>query len=120
MKARKLYEAIDFSKFAVVDKPRSYTMGDGKMRLTLVYKEDEVELLQGECEPGCKVEPHTHQQLENILLYEGEATVTVAGTPHHMTPGSTVAIAANTVHFTHSDVGCKVLVARMPPTEGIY
>jgi len=119
-RARKLYESIDFSKFAIVDKPDSYTMGDGKMRMTVVHKTAAVEVLQGECEAGCRVQPHTHAQMENILLYEGEAIITVAGSKHHLKPGSTVSIPPGAIHYTDSDVGCKVLVARIPPVEGVY
>ena len=119
-RARELYESIDFSKFAIVDKPDSYTMGDGKMRMTVIYKTDTVEVLRGECEEGCRVQPHTHRQLENILLTEGEAIITVAGSKHHLTPGATVSIPPGAIHYTDSDVGCKVLVARIPPVEGVY
>ena len=119
-KARELYENIDFTKYAIVDKPNSYTMGNGLMRMTVVHKSDKVEVLQGECEPGCRVQPHTHAQLENVLLYEGEAIITVAGSKHHLTPGATVSIPPGAIHYTDSDIGCKVLVARIPPVEGVY
>ena len=119
-RARELYEKMDFSNFAIVDKPKSYTLGKGKMRLTVVFDTDEVELLQGECEPGCRVEPHTHEQEENILCYEGACVVTVESSEHVLRPGSTVAIPIGALHFTTSDAGCKVIVARIPPVKDVY
>ncbi len=118
--ARQLYEQMDFSNFAIVDKPKSYTLGKGKMRMTVVYTEDDVEVLQGECQPGCRVEPHTHGQEENILCYEGGCVVTVEGSKHVLRPGVTVAIPIGAIHYTTSDAGCKVLVARIPPIKDIY
>ena len=119
-RARELYEKMDFSNFAVVEKPKSYSMGLGSMHMTVVFETDEVEVLRGECDPGCKVQPHIHQQDESILCYSGECVVSVVGTKHHLTAGATVSVPAGAIHYTTSDAGCKVLIARHPPCRGIY
>ena len=115
-RAKELIAEIDFSRYAIVTKPKTYEMGNGTMVMTSVFDNGVAEILHGCCKEGCKVEPHTHEQMENILIYEGEATVTVNGIRHHMTPGSTISVPPNIVHFTESTVGCRLFVCRMPPT----
>ena len=119
-RAKELYSKYDFSNFAIVEKPKCYTMGNGSMHMQVVFETEEVEVLQGRCDPGCRVQPHIHEQDENILCYQGEAMVTVAGNKHHLTSGATVSIPAGTIHYTTSDAGCKVLVARHPPCTEVY
>ena len=116
-RARILHDTMDFSRFATLVSHKSYTIGNGLMHVTQAFNTGVIEVLHGVCEPGCKVETHTHKQMENILLYEGEVTVTVNGIAHHMTPGSTINIPANVPHATESAIGCKLLVARIPPTD---
>ena len=119
-RAKKIYAEMDFSKFAVVTKPLTYTMSDGLMEVTQVFNNGTIEILHATCQPGCHVEPHTHEETENILVYEGELTQVVNDIPHHMTPGSTTNIPAHTVHYTKSAIGCKLLIARYPPVTGVY
>ena len=119
-RARALYEGMDFKQYAIVVKPKTYTMGQGKLRMQVIYEDGMVEILRGDAAAGCDVEPHTHEQVENLLVYRGSAVVSVGEVEHHLMPGMSVNIPPNTVHHTKTKNGCKLFIARMPPLKGIY
>ena len=121
-KARALYESMDFREFAEPKQPGSYTMADGKMRASVVYKTCCVEVLHGMCDPDCKIETHTHEQIENVLLYKGDLTLYIEGedAPKQLRISENVSVPAHKAHHLVSKHGCQFLLARIPPIEDVY
>ena len=118
--ARELYSKIDFNKLALVEKLGSYSLDNGNMICTVVFRNDKVEILNCVAKPGTNVAEHIHEQIEHYLLYEGDAVVTVNGVKTCLQTSFSPHTPPLTPHSMTSKNGCRFMIARIPPTKGVY
>ncbi len=119
-RARKLFGEMDFSQFVEVPEPDHYTMDGGHFHGRVAYRDGGIEVMHVKCEPGTEIEPHTHEQIEHLLLYSGDAVVTISGVETTLQNSQSVNIPPLTLHSLTSENGCRMIIIRVPPVKGLY
>ena len=72
-RAFELLKEIDFSKIISSVNWGEYSLDNGNLQCKVLFREAGAEVMHCVSSPGCKTEPHKHEQREHYLLYEGKA-----------------------------------------------
>jgi quercetin dioxygenase-like cupin family protein len=82
-----------------------------------VYATDEVMLAHHELDVGMTLNPHTHDDFDQLVYIEsGECDYYVDGVPHHLTPGSFLLVPKGSEHYVQPTVGpCVNIDIFVPP-----
>jgi len=112
-RARELYESIDFSKIAIIERDK-YTFDNGKCRCDVLYSNGKVEVIHCVGEAGAVTLPHVHDQVEHFLLYEGDAVIDVNGSKTCMQDSQSIAVPPLTPHGITTKKGYRMIISLIP------
>ena len=68
--------------------------------------------------PGSKLKPHQDKEIEIIILYEGDLSITTPDHVHYLVIGRPLTIEPNTPHIAETVGGAKLIAVTIPPSPG--
>jgi len=85
------------------------------------YVTDDVMLVMNYVEPGLRLNPHSHQDFDQLAyLVTGRANYYIDGVPHEMVPGSMLLVPAGSEHYIEPLEGpCLNLDIFVPPRKDL-
>ncbi len=85
------------------------------------YVTDDVMLVMNYVEPGLQVNPHVHEDFDQLAyLASGRADYYIDGEPHEMVPGSLLLVPAGSEHYIEPlESPCLNLDIFVPPRQDL-